>query len=53
MDDLKKGIKNAYYIKNLLNIKDEHLNDKHVETIGNIMNVDIHFTQGYHTYPKC
>ena len=42
-----------YYIKNLLRIKDEHLKVRRIETNENMMDVHIHFTQGYHTCPKC
>lgn len=42
-----------YYIKNLLRIKDEHLKVRRIETIDQVMEVHIDYTQGYHTCPKC
>jgi len=42
-----------YYINNLLRIEDKHLKIKRVETKENVMEVHIHFTQGYFECPKC
>lgn len=42
-----------YYIKNLLRIKDAYLKVGLVETIRNVMNIHLYFTQGYHPCPKC
>ena len=42
-----------YYINKVMRIEDEHLKVRHIQTIDNVMEISIDFTQGYHACPKC
>jgi transposase len=42
-----------YYIKKVMRIEDEHLKVRRIQTIDNVMEIDIDFTHGYYACPNC